>query len=252
MKPILTALACVATLAAAQGALAQQQWSGSYSPSVPTRSSGLDNLGEEMQFVFGVDGVMGIDMISDKTDEDDGLGTGGTTEVTAKTTNVHLFGGGAAGLPRLALDYFVIEGLSLGGSFVYMNRSLSGESDAGSVDIGSEQTLFVHPRVGYAIPFDETFSFWPRAGLAFHSLTQTTDAIGTQPESEVSFTSTNLTLEGMFGISPMSHFAILVGPYVYFGLGGSRETDPGGGAATTEVDRNLTLYGLTTSIVGYY
>lgn len=251
MKPILTALACVATLAAAQGALAQQQWSGSYSPSMPTRSSGLDNLGEEMQFVFGVDGVMGIDVIRDKTETDDG--SGGTAESIDKQTNVHLFGGGAAGLPRLALDYFVIEGLSLGGSFVFMNQSLSGETTAGGVsqstDIGTLQTLFVHPRVGYAIPFDETFSFWPRAGLAFmsQSFKSDIDAI-----ADTTSTSTNLTLEAMFGISPMSHFAILVGPYAYFGLGGSVETDPGGGAPSTEVDRNLRLIGLTTSIVGYY
>ncbi|MBX3131447.1 MAG: hypothetical protein KF718_32320 [Polyangiaceae bacterium] len=247
MRLTLSALACVATLAAANGALAQGQWSGSYSPAMPTRSSSIDNLGEEMQFVFGVDGVMGVDIVRDK----DELSVGGqTSERTDKATSINLFGGGI--MPRLALDYFVTEGFSVGGSFVFLSQSSETETSAGGVnqttDNGSLQTLFIHPRVGYALPFDETFSFWPRVGLFYMNQT-------TKPDqgSDTSRSAIDFTLEAMFGISPMSHFAILVGPYLYLGVGGSSEIPaipPATG--TTETDRRLTMYGLTTSIVGYY
>ncbi|HMR78811.1 MAG TPA: hypothetical protein PKD61_27070, partial [Polyangiaceae bacterium] len=166
---LLTFSAVVATsgLASAQ---AQGQWGGTYQPTMPRRSTSIDNLGEEMQFVFGVDGVMGIDFIRDKQE----LSINGqTAEQTTKTTNVHLFGGGAAGLPRLALDYFVTEGISVGGSFVFMSQTGETEQSAGgtstSADAPTVTTLFVHPRVGYAMPFDETFSIWPRLGLAYLS-----------------------------------------------------------------------------------
>ena len=51
MKKALSALVGTALFAITGAAFAQQQWSGSYSPSMPSRSSGLDNIGEEMQFV---------------------------------------------------------------------------------------------------------------------------------------------------------------------------------------------------------
>lgn len=243
-----SALACVATLAAANGALAQGQWSGSYSPAMPTRSSSIDNLGEEMQFVFGVDGVMGVDIVRDK----DELTVGGQTgESIEKTTAINLFGGGI--MPRLALDYFVTEGFSVGGSFVFLSQSSEAEATppggpSTTTDNGSVQTLFIHPRVGYAVPFDETFSFWPRVGLFYMNQTLKPDQGSDTSRSAIDF-----TLEAMFGISPISHFAILVGPYLYLGVGGSSEVPaipPATG--TTETDRRLTMYGLTTSIVGYY
>lgn len=229
-------------------AQAQGQWGGTYQPTMPRRSTSIDNLGEEMQFVFGVDGVMGVDFIRDKQE----LSVGGqTAESTQKTSQVHLFGGGAAGLPRLALDYFVTEGVSVGGSFVFMSQGGETESSAGgpstTTDNPTVQTLFIHPRVGYAMPFDETFSIWPRVGLAYLS-----NKVSPDQGDDISSTAIDITLEAMVGISPFSHFAILVGPYVYLGVGGSQDVGSPTGTGTEEADRTLTLYGLTTSIVGYY
>ncbi len=251
---LLTFSAVVATsgLASAQ---AQGQWGGTYQPTMPRRSTSIDNLGEEMQFVFGVDGVMGVDFIRDKTE----VTAGGTTvETTNKATAVNLFGGGAAGLPRLALDYFVTEGISVGGSFIFMSRSGESESSGGGQsttrDGESVQTLAIHPRVGYAMPFDETFSIWPRVGLFYlsESTTPAEPVGGGTAGPDTTDTSTNITLEAMVGISPFSHFAILVGPYVYLGVGGKREQPSATGSGVDEADRTLTSYGLTTSIVGYY
>ena len=234
-------------------AMAQAQWQGSYSPTAPpVRSSGIDNLGEEMQFVFGVDRVMGIswDRLTLESD------VGGTTVTqTTKTTNISLFGSGGGqttNIPRLALDFFVTEGISIGGSLVYLHRSISQELDPdpgnASGDVGSGSLFAIHPRVGYAYPFDETFSIWPRLGITYFSYTEEVIDV-----SETTTSGFDLTGEVMLGISPMSNFAILIGPYLDLGLSGTQETtDLSPGGATTELDSTLTSFGLAVSIVGYY
>lgn len=247
MKTALSMLVLGATLATSGSALAQAQgqWGGTYQPTMPRRSSSIDNLGEEMQFVFGVDGVMGLDIVRDKTEISAG---GQTVTSTEKTTAFNLFGGGASGLPRLALDYFVTEGVSVGGSFIFMTQSGEVENDPGTnQDLGSIQTLLVHPRVGYAMPFDETFSIWPRAGIFYLSQT-----IKPDQGDDISSSAFDITLEALLGISPFSHFAILVGPYLDIGVSGSRDVPSTTGTGTESADRTLTMYGLTTSIVGYY
>lgn len=227
-------------------ALAQAQWQGSYSPSMPTRSSSIDNLGEEMQFVFGVDRVMGVSWDRATISPD----VGG--EITQKATTVALFGSAAGGdvpttnIPRLALDFFVTEGISIGGSFIFISKSGESETDAGSSDLDSNTTWAIHPRVGYAYPFDETLSIWPRAGITYFSSSTELAAGG-----EANASGFDLTGEVMLGISPMSHFAILVGPYLDLGLSGTVENVPATGPST-ESDATLTSFGLAVSVVGYY
>ena len=52
------------------------------------------------------------------------------------------------------------------------------------------------------------------------------------------------------GISPMEHFAILVGPYVDFGLSGEVEQD--NGTTSQKADQKTTSYGLTVGMLGYF
>jgi len=261
MKKVLTALVgtgifLVSGIAAAQY---NQGWSGTYQPTAPpVRSSGLDNLGEEAQITFGVDRVMGLAFDRSKIE----INQAGTTATqTSKDTTVALFGmtgSESTGLvPRLALDYFVVESISVGGSFVYVSRSGSTDSEAGGASVSTDNptitTLEFAPRVGYAMAFDETFSFWPRAGITYFSQkTETPDPTGTGAGSTTDTASgLDLTIEGMVGISPFSHFAMLVGPYVDFGLSGTYKSEPPSGSAQ-EADLTATSYGLAVSILGYY
>jgi hypothetical protein len=242
-------------------AQAQSAWSS------PT----LDNLGEQGQIVFGVDRVMGIswDSIEEEDEQVDfDPVTGRTTRVkvteTWKTTRLRLFGSSAFGnpfipstnVPRLAVDFFVAEGLSLGGSFSYVSDALTRERTGrgGGTDVTIRSILF-HPRLGYAAPIDETFSIWPRAGVTYVSVT-----IEDDDGDESSIRTWAVTGELMFGISPMSHFAILVGPFVDYGFGGEVEQERtiSGGAGAPSVTETVTedikmrTYGLAVSIVGYY
>ncbi len=231
-------------------------YQGSYTPGPPpVRSAGLDNIGEESQITFGVDRVMGVAFDRATLSPDKG------GDQTYKATNVALFGnpggGGLAApglmIPRLALDFFVVESVSIGGSLMYFTSSSEVETDAGSSDGPTNSTFVISPRVGYAMAFDETFSLWPRAGITYLSSkteTTTTGATGSSTSTST-FSGMALTVEAMVGISPIENFAILAGPYVDYGLSGTVKDEPASGSST-ETDAKVTSYGLTVGILGYY
>lgn len=79
--------------------------------------------------------------------------------------------------PRVGADYFIIDGLSLGGN---VGLAFNGGSD--------ETVLLIAPRVGYAFALSERFDFWPRLGVGFLGAFRPGD----------DYTSGLITLEGMF------------------------------------------------------
>jgi hypothetical protein len=89
---------------------------------------------------------------------------------------------------RAAVDVFVVERLSLGGSLAFFGQS--GDRDA-------EGILFA-PRVGYAVPLSSVISFWPRGGVVFYDL-ERRSAFG-------------LSGEAMFVVSPRPSWGVLFGP----------------------------------------
>src|SRR5690606_22113506 len=59
-------------------------------------------------------------------------------------------------VPRVALDIFIIESLSLGGTLgLHSNTGTSG--------------LLFSPRIGYAIAFNQQWGFWPKGGFTYYS-----------------------------------------------------------------------------------
>ncbi|HWA76221.1 MAG TPA: hypothetical protein VG937_27970 [Polyangiaceae bacterium] len=68
---------------------------------------------------------------------------------------------------RPAIDYFVIDHLSLG-----VFTGVSYEKAAGA----STTTYGIGPRIGYDIPFTARFSLWPKAGVSYNSTTLKIDA----------------------------------------------------------------------------
>jgi hypothetical protein len=258
MKRLIVALvyAGLSTTAARASA---QQWQGSYTPAMPQRASDVDNIGNAGQIVFGVERVTGVFFDRDKTDWQAG---GVDREETQSTTTFGLFGMNSApsiggptpsSVPRLALDYLVTDGFSLGGSLAFVSHSADLDSvDGGnesSTDAGTLTMFYVNPRLGYAFPFDETFGLWPRLGVAFASRNvEDSDAAGVTFERTV--TNWQLTVDAMLIVSPFSHFAILAGPYLDLGLGGSYESTLG--PVTDERNANLLSFGLSIAIVGYY
>lgn len=244
MKRALGTLIGTGILLAATAASAQQYGgsysTGNYSPAMPGYPSGIDNIGNQGQFTIAVERVTGIFFDRPKTGDAD----------AAKVTHLALLGNGGltpSDMPRAGFDYFVIDGLSVGGSISYM-------SDA--VKDGPTQKLFLfNPRVGYAYAFDDTFSIWPRAGFTYaheSSSVSGKDAAGNPVSSTQSTNLTQLNVEAMLGISPIKHVAFLVGPYLDYGLGGSMsQPDPVTGNDSS-VDQKLTSFGLSAAILAYF
>jgi hypothetical protein len=268
MRKAITALLGSSILFTSGAALAQYQTGGqyqtgtggTYQPAYTPAASGTDNIGgREMQFVFGVDRVMGVFANSLKA-EPDGGGSSTTT-----STDIALFGNVASlsSMPRLALDFFPIEGLSLGGSLVYWRSSgeTELESAAGASVTSDSPTVslfLIHPRVGWSFVIDETFAVWPRAGIIYGNRsiesTETDPTTGASQDTTISFSTLALSLDVPVVISPIENFAILIGPFVDFGVSGSTsvETDPAPAADPPDTDTKLTTFGLSVGIAGYY
>lgn len=88
------------------------------------------------------------------------------TGVVFSHTSISGGGSSTTFVLRPAIDYFVIDHLSLG-VFTGVNYEKAAGASATTYGIG--------PRVGYDIPFTPRFSLWPKAGLSYNTTTLKTD-----------------------------------------------------------------------------
>jgi hypothetical protein len=212
----------LASAAFAQGYGYSAGYSANYRMGMPPASGGqIDNIGNAGQLVFGAERLTGISF--------NRFGYNGGTGTSTSIGLLGPFSGeNSVGSPRVGLDYFVIDSVSIGAGLWYAHDS--GVSVAGGSGSGSHTFLFA-PRVGYAYAFDDTFSVWPRAGITY--------------VSQTGGHYLDLTLEGLFGISPVSHLVILGGPFADLGLSGSQNAGAG------SQDAKQTGFGLTFGLAGY-
>jgi hypothetical protein len=144
-------------------------------------------------------------------------------------TSVSGRGSSTTFLFRPAVDYFVIDHLSLG-AFTGIEYS--------SAPGGSTTTYGIGPRVGYDIPLSERFSIWPKAGLSFNSSTAKLDAVTvggfTTPESSV----TNTALAFNLYVPLMFH-----SHHYFAGFGPSVDADLTGSPKATVVAARLVIGG---------
>lgn len=158
-------------------------------------------------------------------------------------------------VPRISFDYFIIDGLTIGGSIIYAHQSYTDKYRAGgpnnvliSVDFSGDLVALA-PRVGYAYMFSETVGIWPRGGFTYHY--QNLDLGNGVKNSLDGFA---LNLDAPFVISPIDQFAFLVGPAIDIGFTGTyKTTAPAGplGTVTTETDYTLLGFGLYAGLMGY-
>lgn len=132
---------------------------------------------------------------------------------------------------RPAVDYFVIDYLSIGGFLGLEYNSAPG---------GSSTAMSIGPRVGYNIPLSERFSFWPKVGFSFASTSQKTDAVTladgtTVNASDRSSTSVQLNLFAPLMFHPVQHF--------FIGFGPAFDLDLSGDNKATTIAARLTLGG---------
>jgi hypothetical protein len=132
---------------------------------------------------------------------------------------------------RPAVDYFVLDYLSVGG-FVGVEYTSTPGGSASSVSIG--------PRVGYNVPLAERLSFWPKLGFAIARTNQTDQGavlpggtvVGADDEDN---TSVQLNIFAPLMFHPVQHF--------FLGLGPAFDLDLNGDQKATTIAIRLTLGG---------
>ncbi|HSC88859.1 MAG TPA: hypothetical protein VLC09_16365 [Polyangiaceae bacterium] len=131
---------------------------------------------------------------------------GGDVEIGAG----FLTGGNPApyNFPRIGGDYFIIDGLSLGGNLGVNHYSAGG---------GVTQWAIL-PRVGYAFALSNWIDFWPRGGFGWYGV----DAGGVTNDTAV------LTLDGNFLWHIFEHVGVEFGPQLDVGLANNQATTLGG------------------------
>jgi len=127
---------------------------------------------------------------------------------------------------RPAVDYFVIDNLSVGG-FLGLEYS--------HVPTGHSTSFAIGPRVGYNIPLSRLFSVWPKAGLSFTSVSQTVSATATEAETSTNSSNLAVNLFVPVMLHPAEHF--------FLGFGPALDADLTGDVKSTTIAGRLTIGG---------
>lgn len=199
-------------------------------------------MGTPGQVTVSAERLFGLNIINIES-EPDVPGNPQSTEFSGTEFSI-LFGSRDRGLfalppissiPRIAVDYFVIENLSIGATAGFM--TFSGKQETGNQEVEDSSTvLMVGPRVGYHVGFSETFGIWLRGGLNIISVQQERDQGNTNAE-----TSTNLlqiNAEGMFAFMPTEGFFVLAGPTFEFYVTGNNEVEQGTQSVESDISGN--------------
>ena len=142
-----------------------------------------NGLGEKGELIITADRLMPLFSYSSESVTSTQGGQGGQGGQTVKTTesgtSIALLVGREPTLavnphtvPRLAIDYAVINHLTVGGSFVLAfglggSRTTEIGNNTQKSDSPKATLVGFAPRVGYVLPLGQTFGFWPRAGIGF-------------------------------------------------------------------------------------
>lgn len=220
------------------------------------RTATAQEFGKAGGFIIAADRVVGFTSTKTKAEGDVQVGNVSTRyeSETSSTQFDFLVKGSAADpfvAPRLAFDYFVIDGLSLGGAIGYSSGSFDGDETINNnnrdLDEVDTSLFVVSPRVGYAAMFTPVVGIWPRGGFTYWSATQDTNRPGNQADSKFEASGLAFTAEFMLVIAPVEHGAFLVGPTVDFPLTGSAKDENGN--ATTDLDElKIRTIGLQASV----
>jgi len=198
-----------------------------------------DPLGKQGQFAIGAERLFGY--VHSSVSYDDNLETTETNNRFSLLSNSVRGFGNVYNTPRLTVDYFVIDRLSVGLGLGYATVSGSTEAGAGGTrverDTGSRSAFLFSARAGYAFMFTDIIGFWPRAGLTYVTNGFTDPDDNTARESDWA-----LSFEGQLVVTPLPHVMLLIGPTVDVGIAGSRSAEFAN--TETSVDRSSTEIGV--------
>jgi hypothetical protein len=152
--------------------------------------------------------------------------------------------------PRLALDFAVIDGLTVGGSLGFAFTDTS--SDPGGAG-PSFTTFLIAPRIGYVLGLNRTVQLWLRGGLTYFNASRHVDPSTLPPNTDRSSSrwGISLNLEPTLMIAPFDHVAFTASVLFDIPVAGKQSNEVTAGSVTTTTsadatDRNI---GLVAGIV---
>lgn len=219
---------------------------------VLTSGQAFANPGEKGQLAVGAERMMGYSRSSQSSEDDSG-------ESTRTYSNFSFLGRPFAGLgtpygtPRIGVDYFPIDGLSVGGSLVYMRLGSSYEQEPSmgpSTESSSSTNIWLFaPRVGYALMFNDSVGIWPRGGVTYLNMSSHDD----DDDSESSGSMLALSVEAPFLFAPRDNIAITAGPTIDYGLSTSSEyTDSEGNTTEDDTENPAHEFGIQAGLTVFF
>lgn len=189
-------------------------------------AQGPSGFGTQGQFVLGVERLFGLNFYNGHYERDvDNLEFDESRTQFSLLWNNAVVGGQASinpyAVPRLALDYVVVDNVTIGGTLGY--ASVAGERDVkngGDVDFETATLFAISPRAGYILRFNDTVGMWLRGGLTYYSVGQ--DDVG-------SASGFGINLEPGFIFTPLPNTGITVMPSLDLPITGSYNDDTPGG-----------------------
>jgi hypothetical protein len=138
-----------------------------------------------------------------------------------------------------AADYFVIQGLSVGGqiSYSHIHSSVGGTSPTGGSTSIDVDAFGIGPRIGYNIPIGDLLSFWPKVGLIYTDMATKGGSGST------------------FDVQLYAPLLLHLAPHFFVGLGPGIQTDLTASQSSAGVSNpnppKTTSYGLYFTIGGW-
>lgn len=168
-------------------------------------------------------------------------------------------------VPRLAVDFAVMDHLTVGTSFVVAfglggshseERTQNGGATARKHNAPEATILGFAPRVGYVVPLSARLAFWPRAGVAFYSARSKTEqsndagAVSTTTDSDTLF---SFDVDPQLVWSPATGFFLHGGPIANLPLSGAHTSEfaQAGSAGTRTDDLSVSHVGVSVALGGW-
>jgi len=201
------------------------------------------SFGDQGEFIFGADRLFGLFAFTSNS-----FSTGGNN-ITVTGTDMAFFGGlnsAAVGanpvggaffvgnptfynVPRLGFDYTIIQGLTLGGEAIAF-FTLGGNASLNNANnqVPGGNVFGIAPRVGYIFNLSDVFAIWPRGGFSYYDSNYSLqDARFNRCNDTANANVFGLDIDPVLTISPVQHFAFMVGPSLDWGFtGGASSTNP--------------------------
>lgn len=139
-----------------------------------------------------------------------------------------------------ALDYFVVDSISVGGQLLYASQSDDNDNSLSAIGIG--------PRVGYNLGLTENISIWPKLGFQYLMGTAKSKDPVSGNTSEDKQTKMSIGVDVPVLFHPAEHFFIGLGPSFRMDL--SSKVKPDGGEEGDGYKD--TAFGLQSVVGGWF